>query len=154
MTACKLIIKYCRSCAKLAYEDAQLVIDGENLPSNIVVHGNHDLDGLHIDIITLYKLSVEMRKQRYIGGSLSMHSVKLGFELDDQGQPISVTTFEAKAANRLVEEFMLRANISVAEKISKAFKDESLLRRHQDPLEKRLVRQYVGIDGICLHDIM
>jgi protein SSD1 len=87
----------------------------------------------------LHELSVEMRKQRYAGGSLSMNSVKLQFELDDQGQPISVSTFEAQAANRLIEEFMLRANISVAEKISKTFRDESLLRRHEDPLEKRLV---------------
>jgi protein SSD1 len=136
----ELIDQNYRSCAKLAYEDAQLVIDGGNLPSDIELHGDHDLKDLYTDIFMLYQLSVEMRKQRYAGGSLSLNSVKLQFELDDRGQPISVSSFETKAANRLVEEFMLRANISVAEKISKTFKDESLLRRHQDPLEKRLVR--------------
>ncbi|KAI8882432.1 RNB-domain-containing protein, partial [Backusella circina FSU 941] len=52
--------------------------------------------------------------------------------------PIDVTVAELKEANRLIEEFMLRANISVAHKVLQHFPDEALLRRHEEPNEKRL----------------
>lgn len=81
-----------------------------------------------------------MRQRRYKNGCLSLHSVKLNFKLDNEGFPVSVSQFVAKEANRLIEEFMLFANISVAQKICQMFPDTSLLRRHQEPIEKRLVR--------------
>ncbi|KAK4521324.1 uncharacterized protein ATC70_011939 [Mucor velutinosus] len=131
----KTIIK---SCAKLAYDDAQQVIEGDILPVDVDIFGNHDDYAISNDILMLHNLSVQMRQQRYDGGSLSMNSVKLQFMLDDKGEPISFSQFEAKAANRLIEEFMLLANISVAHKIAKSFPDEALLRRHEYPLSKRL----------------
>ncbi|KAI8643833.1 hypothetical protein BD408DRAFT_341610 [Parasitella parasitica] len=144
----KTIIK---SCAKLAYEDAQRVIEGDTLPDNVEVYGKHDDSAISSDILRLYRLSVSMRKERYDGGSLSMNSVKLQFVLDDKGDPISFSQFEAKDANRLIEEFMLLANISVAHRIAKAFPDEALLRRHEDPLSKRLnefirITEVLGLD--------
>ena len=42
------------------------------------------------------------------------------FEIDEKGKPISVYFKESKDANKLVEEFMLLANRTVAEKIGKA----------------------------------
>lgn len=129
-----------RSCAKLAYDDAQRVIEGDILPVDVDIFGNHDDYAISNDILMLHDLSVQLRQQRYDGGSLSMNSVKLQFALDDKGEPISFSQYEAKAANRLIEEFMLLANISIAHKIAKAFPDEALLRRHEAPLSKRLVR--------------
>ncbi|CAO0790682.1 unnamed protein product [Mucor circinelloides] len=131
----KTIIK---SCAKLAYDDAQRVIDGDILPVDVDIFGNHNDYAISNDILMLHNLSVQMRQERYDGGSLSMNSVKLQFVLDDKGEPIAFSQFKAKAANRLIEEFMLLANISVAHKIAKAFPDEALLRRHDYPLSKRL----------------
>ena len=131
-----------RSCAKLAYDDAQRVIDGDILPVDVDIFGNHNDYAISNDILMLHNLSVQMRQERYDGGSLSMNSVKLQFVLDDKGEPIVFSQFKAKAANRLIEEFMLLANISVAHKIAKAFPDEALLRRHDYPLSKRLVRSH------------
>lgn len=91
----------------------------------------------------LNKLATELRRKRYDYGALSLNSVKLKFELDSQGQPISVSTAETKEANRLIEELMLLANISVAKKISSAYPEEALLRRHEPPLQKRLVSVYI-----------
>lgn len=129
-----------RSCAKLAYDDAQRVIEGDVLPVDVDIYDSHNDYSISNDILMLYELSVKMRQGRYDGGSLSMNSVKLKFELDDKGDPISFSQFEAKAANQLIEEFMLLANISTAYKIASAFPDEALLRRHEDPLSKRLVK--------------
>lgn len=87
----------------------------------------------------LFKLSAAMRKKRYEDGALSLNSIKLSFTLNDDGKPIGVSVFEAKEANKLVEEFMLLANISVAQKVWESYPSCSLLRRHECPIERRLV---------------
>lgn len=131
-----------RSCAKLAYEDAQRVIDGDEIPVDIVLYDSHLLRLVSADIFMLNRLAMDMRKRRLDNGSLTLNSVKLMFELDAQGQPISVKQFESKDANHLVEEFMLCANISVAKKIASVYPQASLLRKHEAPLEKRLVNVF------------
>lgn len=133
-----------RSCAKLAYEDAQCVIDGDEMSEDIVMHDSHLLPLVSADIFMLNKLAMNMRKRRLEKGSLTLNSVKLIFKLDDQGQPISVAQFESKEANHLVEEFMLCANISVAKKIVSVYPEASLLRRHEEPLERRLVNWFLS----------
>ncbi|KAI8356699.1 hypothetical protein EDC96DRAFT_515217 [Choanephora cucurbitarum] len=139
-----------RTCAKLAYQDAQVVIEGGRLPSDVILF-DFDASRIAYDIQCLQRLSVHMRKRRYENGSLSLNSVKLQFELDQFGAPVEVTAFEAKEANRLIEEFMLQANISVASKILSCFPEEALLRRHQDPTERRLnqflrMTEVLGLD--------
>lgn len=46
------------------------------------------------------------------------------FEIDEKGKPISVYFKESKDANKLVEEFMLLANRTVAEKVGRVPKNK------------------------------
>lgn len=133
-----------RSCAKLAYDDAQCVIEGKPLPETANVH-EHPRKGVEQSILNLYSLSKHMRKRRFESGALSMNSVRLSFKLNEQGEPEDVWVYELKESNRLIEEFMLRANMSVAEKICSQFPNEALLRRHAPPIERRLVRDLSNI---------
>ncbi|KAI9013738.1 hypothetical protein CLU79DRAFT_871287 [Phycomyces nitens] len=126
-----------KSCAKLAYDDAQSVIDGKRLPSTVELTGQ-TADSVEADIIHLYKLSKHMRSRRFENGALSMNSIRLSFNLDENGDPIGVWIYEIKESNRLIEEFMLRANMSVAEKISETYPEQALLRRHIPPIESRM----------------
>jgi protein SSD1 len=132
-------LSFPRSCAKLAYEDAQKVIEGKPLSENIRLHG-HDSTEVQKDILDLFHISKHLRKARFENGSLSMNSVKLSFDLDDDGKPVDVHVYEQKDANRLIEEFMLCANISVAKKIASQYPEQALLRRHAPPIERRLVQ--------------
>ncbi|CAO3653271.1 unnamed protein product [Cunninghamella echinulata] len=127
-----------KSCAKLSYQHAQSVIEGNGLPSSAGVI-NHSFNDVEKDIMILYKLSLHMRKRRFDNGALSMNSIRLTFKLDDSGEPVGVDVYEQKDSNRLIEEFMLRANISVAEKICDHYPNEALLRRHEYPIPRRLV---------------
>ncbi|KAI8089331.1 uncharacterized protein BX664DRAFT_132093 [Halteromyces radiatus] len=128
-----------RSCAKLAYEDAQHVIDHGNLPDKTII-GIFNKNEVEEGIQDLYKLSAFMRKRRYDTGALSLNSVKLSFTLDINKVPTAVHVFESKEANKLIEEFMLLANISVAQKILQAYPTTALLRCHEPPIERRLLR--------------
>lgn len=48
------------------------------------------------------------------------------------------TAAEQRESNELVAEFMLLANMSVAQLIGSAFRDNGLLRRHQTPEERKM----------------
>ncbi|CAO3651245.1 unnamed protein product [Mucor fragilis] len=126
-----------RSCAKLAYEDAQSVIENQGLPKTASVK-LFSVSEVEQDIKYLYAISKQMRERRFSNGALSINSIRLSFKLNDLGEPCGVSIYEQKDANRLIEEFMLRANMSVAEKIAKHYPNEALLRQHSPPHERTL----------------
>ncbi|CAO3632123.1 unnamed protein product [Cunninghamella echinulata] len=126
-----------RSCAKLSYEDAQKVIEGAHIPDSTIIY-NVKKSELEANILNLYQLSSKMRQKRYKNGALSLNSVKLQFTLNEFNKPTEVSIFVPKEANELVEEYMLLANMSVAEKIGKEYPDTALLRCHELPIERRM----------------
>ncbi|KAJ1933978.1 hypothetical protein GGF37_006542, partial [Kickxella alabastrina] len=90
------------SACKLAYDDAQSVIDGahlsENIPQYQVIGGGSGLPvpasasrraQIEASIHWFYRLSVIMRRKRFDNGALSLSSVRLSFDLDDAGNPTS-----------------------------------------------------------------
>ncbi|KAI8642630.1 hypothetical protein BD408DRAFT_343876 [Parasitella parasitica] len=126
-----------KSCAKLAYEDAQSVIEGQGLPKTASIT-SFSVSQVEQDIQYLFSISKQMRERRFANGALSINSIRLSFELNDLGEPCGISIYEQKDANRLIEEFMLRANMSVAEKIAKHYPNEALLRQHSPPHERTL----------------
>lgn len=79
-----------------------------------------------------------MRAKRFENGALTINAFKLNFKLNKDGIPGVAEVYELKDANRLIEEFMLKANISVAEKIVDSFPEHALLRMHPAPKDKPL----------------
>jgi protein SSD1 len=67
----------------------------------------------------------------------SDNKIKVVFSLDE-GKPVDVNAYVRTEANTLVEEFMLLANTSVAQVIANGLPEQSLLRRHEPPIERRL----------------
>ncbi|KAG0239001.1 hypothetical protein BGX31_003124 [Mortierella sp. GBA43] len=126
-----------RSCAQLSYEDAQNVITTGSLKSKTKIVG-HSRVRVEKSIKTLFKISQILRQRRFDNGALSINSVKLTFDLDEQGNPLDMSVYETKESNRLIEEFMLLANMSVAKQIYEAFPEQALLRRHEPPHAKGL----------------
>lgn len=68
-------------------------------------------------------------------GALNLASPEVKIHLDsaESSDPIDVEQKELRETNSLVEEFMLLANISVAQKIQEAFPQTAVLRRHMPP---------------------
>ena len=134
------------SCVKLSYQMAQTVIDafesGEALPTETFmtgstgaateVFGSHTRDEIANDVIKLHKIARSLRKKRHANGSLRLDNSKVGVRLVE-GDVDDFGLYVTGSANHLVEEFMLAANISAAEKISSVFPERALLRRHPEP---------------------
>ena len=118
-----------RSDRRFTYEEAQEVIET----------GKGDYAD---EILSLDRLAKILRKNRYDNGSVDFDRVEVRFDIDDKGHPVSVFFKESKDANKLIEEFMLLANKTVAAAIgivpkrkkAKAF----VYRVHDQPDAERL----------------
>ena len=96
-----------RSVRRFSYEEAQQVIET----------GQGDLKD---EILVLNELAQKLRTRRFDeGGSVAFNREEMKFEIDEQGHPIAVVPHVAKEANKLIEEFMLLANRTVAAHIGK-----------------------------------
>ncbi|KAG7667487.1 hypothetical protein KSW81_001192 [Nannochloris sp. 'desiccata'] len=128
------------SCGKLSYPQVQELIDGTStpegpLPEGVQLHGSaHSWKEVARDALKLHSVASEMRRRRFeVDGALRLDNVRLYFELDDEGKAVEYGAYQQKEANRLVEEFMLAANMTAAKIVSAAFPDRALLRRHMPP---------------------
>lgn len=99
----KTVIKSDR---RFTYEEAQVVIET----------GEGDYKD---EILKLNELAQILRKNRMAAGAVDFDRVEVRFDIDEKGRPISVYFKESKEANKLIEEFMLLANRTVAECIGK-----------------------------------
>ena len=103
----KTVIKSDR---RFTYEEAQAVIEtGEGEYKD--------------EILKLNELAQILRQNRMASGAVDFDRVEVRFEIDEKGKPLSVYFKESKEANKLIEEFMLLANRTVAERIGKVGKD-------------------------------
>ncbi|XP_063712315.1 DIS3-like exonuclease 2 isoform X2 [Symsagittifera roscoffensis] len=124
-----------KSCCQMSYDHAQKMIDepdctSEDVPS---VPSEH-FEAVKEAIIRLHLLAQNMKKARFHSGALKIQKKKLGFLLDPQtGQPGSFFHHRGMESHSLIEEFMLLANITVAEKICTSMPEFGFLRRHDSP---------------------
>jgi ribonuclease R len=94
------------SARRFSYEEAQQVIET----------GEGDLKE---EILQLDTLAKQLRDLRFEAGSIGFDRVEVKFEIDKDGKPLSVFFKESKDSNKLIEEFMLLANMRVAEFVGK-----------------------------------
>lgn len=91
-----------KSDRRFTYEEAQQVIET----------GEGDYKE---ELLALNGLAQQLRERRFKQGAINFDRYEVKFEIDEQGKPLSVYFKVAKEANKLVEEFMLLANRTVAE---------------------------------------
>ena len=113
-----------KSDRRFTYEEAQTIIEtGEGEYAE--------------ELAVLNTLAKERRRRRYQEGALEFDRAEVRFEIDETGKPISVYFKESKDANKLIEEFMLLANLTVAESIGKVPKGKKaktfVYRVHDNP---------------------
>ncbi len=146
-----------RSDRRFVYEEVQNILEqnGEASEEDLHQPGEHPErvepgpDGRPVgeyatELITLNRLAKSLRKRRFANGAIGFDRAEVRFEIDDQGKPLSTYFKVAKDANKLVEEFMLLANRSVAEKIGKVPKGKKAktfpYRIHDVPDPEKLER--------------
>lgn len=118
-----------RSRKRLVYTDVSDFLE------NGKVHPS--LKGLTDSLKTMEELAKILRKKRDSRGSIDFDLPEREITLDDQGIPLRIALAERRTANRLIEEFMLLANETVAEQYF--WLDVPFLYRiHEQPAEEKI----------------
>ncbi|XP_041987302.1 DIS3-like exonuclease 2 [Aricia agestis] len=141
------------SCCKLAYEHAQDILDDkENIEENFAeIYNGFKYSDIHEAIKVLGHMSSIFRQRRFDGGALRIDQLKITFKLGPTGLPETYSIYESRASHQLIEEFMLLANMTVAERIYEDHPKLAFLRCHPPPslyLLKQLAKSLkpMGID--------
>ncbi|RMA66022.1 ribonuclease R [Ulvibacter antarcticus] len=142
--------------ARFAYEEAQHIIetnDSSNqnnnnlqlkIPADIsIIDKEYAVDKPIAEaILEMDRLAKILRKDRMRDGAISFDKVEVKFKLDENSNPAGVYFKESKDANKLIEEFMLLANRSVAEFIGKhdkgGEKKTFVYRVHDEPDDQKI----------------
>lgn len=132
-----------RSNRRFCYEEVQAIIENQK--------------GEYADeILVLDKMAKKLRERRFKNGAVNFDRVEVKFNIDEKGKPLSVYFKESKDANKLIEEFMLLANRTVAERIGKVGKEKKaktfVYRVHDlpDPEKLENLSQFISRFGYKL----
>ena len=133
-----------RSDRRFTYEEVQALLEarGEASPEDYHAPGDHapqpgaEFEGdkalglrptedFATELITLNRLAKLLRERRFAAGAVDFDRPEVRFDIDEKGRPVGTYYKVAKDANKLIEEFMLLANRTVAESIGKIAKSRS-----------------------------
>lgn len=112
--------------ARLVYDDVSDLLEGTNPESE------KKLELVKDDLFLMKDLMSILRKHRDRRGSIDFDFPESYIEVDKKGDPIDVRKTERRIANRLIEEFMLITNETVAERFFWA-EVPFLYRIHEEP---------------------
>ena len=113
-----------RSDRRYAYEEVQQlledngVVDGTGQPAPPATKNNPYKGDYAAELIKLDALAKKLRERRFKNGSVKFDREELHFDIDESGKPTRAYFKTSKDANKLIEEFMLLANRTVAESMS------------------------------------
>lgn len=143
-----------RSNKRFAYEDAQKlledngVVDSTGTPAP--APGPEGYKGEFAEqVITLDRLAKRLREKRFKSGAVKFDSEELHFDVDEQGKPLRCYFKRSKDANKLIEEFMLLANRTVAESVGRVPKGKKAkvlpyrVHDNPDPQKMETLREFI-----------
>ncbi len=119
-----------RSAEKLSYQEAQAAIDGKPNAKCAVL-----LDTVLKPLWQVYALLKDARDKR---GPLDLDLPERKIVLDERGLVLRVIVPQRLEAHRLIEEFMIQANVAAAEALE-AQKSPLIYRVHDAPSSEKLV---------------
>ena len=152
--AYRIVHTIIRSNRRYAYEEVQEILeangvkDGSGEPAPKAPRGGYQ--GENADqLITLDRLAKQLRARRFKGGAVKFDREELHFDIDAQGKPTRCYFKRSRDANKLIEEFMLLANQTVAESIGKVKKGQKKktlpyrIHDNPDPQKMETLRQFI-----------
>ena len=113
---------------KMSYDNVYKVIMGENVKGYMEYKD---------DIMQMLELAQLLNKKRVESGSINFDIPETKVVLDENGNVVDIKPYEITIANKIIEEFMLAANMQIAEKFY--FLDLPFIYRiHEKPDEEKL----------------
>ncbi|PFG58328.1 ribonuclease R [Vibrio sp. ES.051] len=121
--------------ARLTYDEAHRIV----LQSTGTTHysGQNPKQNIDQHLVNLYHLYLNLSSQRKVRGAIDFDTQELAFTLNNKKKIDSIVPVIRNDAHRMVEEFMLCANVATAQFLQQ-HKIPSLYRVHSGPQMKKL----------------
>ena len=157
--ASRIVHTIIRSNRRYAYEEAQQVledngvVDGTGKPAPNPGKAGYK-DEYCWELCTLDRLAKKLRERRFKDGSVKFDTEELHFDVDEKGHPTRCYFKRSKDANKLIEEFMLLANRTVAESVGRVPKGKKAkvfpyrVHDNPDPEKMETLRKFVVNFGL------
>eukprot|EP00758_Cryptobia_borreli_P005946 Tbor_TRINITY_DN5019_c0_g1::TRINITY_DN5019_c0_g1_i1::g.14079::m.14079/K18758/DIS3L2; DIS3-like exonuclease 2 len=143
-----------RNRCRMAYEDAQRIIDGDLSGDSLVFdeteltpHTKLSREDMVKKVVKsvkeLYRMASILRKKRFDNGAISLNRSKIHFKFHDVNNrlaPSGISLAKSGEANWTVEEFMLLANIRTTMKSLQYLPDSCIVRRHCPPEHSKITK--------------
>lgn len=150
----RLVHTVIKSNRRFCYEEVQQILEDNGVKDSTgepaPLAGPEGYKGEYAtELVTLDRLAKRLRAARFKHGAVKFDREELHFDVDDKGKPIRCYFKKSKDANKLVEEFMLLANRSVAESVGKVKKGQKAktlpYRIHDvpDPTKLETLREFI-----------
>ena len=143
---CRSVIK---SCTKFHYELVQDILDKKVTSMDQIDEDQRTdrftFDEIAGDCFLLNEIAQKRRIWRFDNGSLTLENPEFFFQLDEHNMPKMFEEVEKIESKSLIEEFMLIANMKVAEYISEFCQDKAVLRNQFPPEDEK----YMAFDEYC-----
>lgn len=143
-----------KSNRRYAYEEVQTILeqngvkDGTGQPAPAPGPDGYVGDNA-AELIQLDRLAKKLRAARFRNGAVKFDREELRFDIDEKGKPTRCYFKKSKDANKLIEEFMLLANRTVAESIGRVKKGQKAktlpyrIHDQPDPTKLETLRSFV-----------
>lgn len=137
-----------RSRVRLSYEDAQRIIEDKPLEENTVsVFIGNSYEKIRPFLLQALELARILRKKRQSRGSLDFDLPEPIIELQPTGEVLSVAPSVRLWSHRIIEEFMIKANETVAEFLEEN-EIPTIYRVHETPDRDKLKQFLRVVEGI------
>jgi len=135
------------SAARMTYENCNILLEG----------GDPDLAEEYAEILPMLRemasLSKRLRARRFARGGLNLESRESAIVCDEEGEPVEVLPRQQGASEKLIEDFMLLANETVARHFQ-SVKKPAVYRVHEKPSQDKVetLRAMLSPLGYALKD--
>ena len=117
---------------RFTYEEVQDIVNGE---------GSHKFSDI---LNSMWRLSKQLTEKRLDEGGIDFETPEISFDLDKNGFPVAINRKERLDSHRMIEEFMLLANKTVARHIKNISNENQLLpfiyRIHAKPDPEKMLK--------------
>jgi len=128
-----------KSKARLNYTDVQKCLDGEECDEKTA--------GVKEELFVMLELSQKLQAKNKANGSLDFEIPEVQFIFDEEGKAVDFAKRERKASHRIIEDFMVLANRTVA----KEFCDKDIpfvYRVHESPRKEKVLSVMEYLKGL------
>lgn len=135
----RIVESVINSNARLNYDEVSDFLEGNNISCKVEEHKEM--------LKNMENLALILRKAREDLGSIDFDIDEAEFEIGEKGIPLDIFVSERRIANRIIEEFMLMANKTVAEHyfwVNIPF----IYRVHEKPLPEKIAELRLFLRGI------